>query len=137
MTITITSIEDQADRDLKAAIGFHKLLTVELRGAYQDGAQFYREEDDSLIAEYPGVVQNDHDMHGAQSARRLFAIDHPDFIETAAAAGEAPEDDPEPVCSDPGGHVFKETGTAYGGDDERWMGEGRSLCIHCGADGDA
>lgn len=34
-------------------------------------------------------------------------------------------------------HEFVCTGTQYGGDDERWHGEGRCLCIHCGADGDA
>src|SRR5262249_45296735 len=34
-------------------------------------------------------------------------------------------------------HVWVFTGSAYGGDDERWMGEGRCYCEHCGADGDA
>lgn len=34
-------------------------------------------------------------------------------------------------------HEWAYTGTAYGGDDERWSGEGRAYCIHCGADGDA
>jgi hypothetical protein len=41
------------------------------------------------------------------------------------------------VCSHPDGHVFRCTGTAYGGEDTRWNGEGRCLCIYCGADGDA
>lgn len=45
-----------------------------------------------------------------------------------------PEEKP---CIAEGGHVFECTGTSYGGDDERWHGEGRCLCIHCGADGDA
>lgn len=40
-------------------------------------------------------------------------------------------------CSDPRGHSFYRTGTAFGGDDERWMGEGRCFCRYCGADGDA
>jgi hypothetical protein len=35
------------------------------------------------------------------------------------------------------GHEWAFTGTAYGGDDERWCGEGRCYCINCGADGDA
>lgn len=35
------------------------------------------------------------------------------------------------------GHEWAYTGTQYGGDDERWGGEGRCYCIHCGADGDA
>lgn len=43
----------------------------------------------------------------------------------------------EPACSNPAGHKWAYTGTAYGGDDPRWCGEGRCLCIHCGADGDA
>ena len=34
-------------------------------------------------------------------------------------------------------HEWAYTGTAYGGDDESYMGEGRCYCIHCGADGDA
>jgi len=46
-----------------------------------------------------------------------------------------PEDADE--CTSPHGHEFVCTGTAYGGDDERYMGEGRSYCMHCGADGDA
>ncbi len=44
--------------------------------------------------------------------------------------------DPD-TCTNPSGHEFVCTGTAYGGDDERWCGEGRCYCIHCGADGDA
>ena len=35
------------------------------------------------------------------------------------------------------GHEFVCTGSAYGGDDESFHGEGRCYCIHCGADGDA
>ncbi len=41
------------------------------------------------------------------------------------------------VCSHPNGHEWTFTGTAYGGDDDRWHGEGRCFCAHCGADGDA
>jgi hypothetical protein len=41
------------------------------------------------------------------------------------------------VCTDPKGHEWEYTGSAYGGDDDRWCGEGRCYCIHCGADGDA
>ena len=49
-----------------------------------------------------------------------------------------PVDDPnDQPCTNPAGHKFECTGTAYGGDDERWHGEGRCLCIYCGADGDA
>lgn len=35
------------------------------------------------------------------------------------------------------GHEWAFTGSAYGGDDDRWSGEGRCYCLHCGADGDA
>lgn len=35
------------------------------------------------------------------------------------------------------GHQWAYTGTAYGGDDESYHGEGRCYCTHCGADGDA
>ena len=40
------------------------------------------------------------------------------------------------ACTDPKGHRWVYTGTAYGGDDERWHGEGRCYCEHCGLDGD-
>jgi hypothetical protein len=45
--------------------------------------------------------------------------------------------DGEFICSNPEGHEFECTGTAYGGDDESYHGEGRCYCIYCGADGDA
>lgn len=35
------------------------------------------------------------------------------------------------------GHEWAYTGSAYGGDDDRWHGEGRCYCVWCGADGDA
>ena len=52
------------------------------------------------------------------------------------------EDDYAPPDDDGGagacpGHEWAYTGTAYGGDDESYHGEGRCYCIHCGADGDA
>lgn len=43
------------------------------------------------------------------------------------------DDEPGSNCA----HEWVCTGSAYGGDDERWMGEGRMYCLHCGADGDA
>ena len=33
-------------------------------------------------------------------------------------------------------HEWVYTGTAYGGDDESYHGEGRVYCTHCGKDGD-
>lgn len=40
-------------------------------------------------------------------------------------------------CSTERGHSWSYTGTAYGGDDSSYMGEGRCYCRYCGADGDA
>lgn len=61
-------------------------------------------------------------------------------------AGDSDYDGDDPAAmvfgAEPGdclpGHSHKWacTGTAYGGDDERYHGEGRSYCEHCGADGD-
>jgi hypothetical protein len=42
-----------------------------------------------------------------------------------------------PPCTNPEGHKWVYSGTAYGGDDESYHGEGRCYCEHCGADGDA
>lgn len=42
----------------------------------------------------------------------------------------------EAICFASGGHRWVFTGTQYGGDDERWGGEGRCYCSKCGADGD-
>lgn len=50
---------------------------------------------------------------------------------------EGPDGDDDDACTNPGGHKWAYTGTQYGGDDERWQGEGRCYCEHCGADGDA
>jgi hypothetical protein len=49
------------------------------------------------------------------------------------------EDDDEtqsPAGRCPCGGRWVYTGTAYGGDDERYHGEGRVYCDRCGADGD-
>jgi hypothetical protein len=50
-----------------------------------------------------------------------------------------PEIDEEPYygCTNPGGHEWVYSGTAYGGEDESYHGEGRCYCAYCGADGDA
>lgn len=50
---------------------------------------------------------------------------------------EGPDGDDHDACTNRGGHKWAYTGTQYGGDDERWQGEGRCYCEHCGADGDA
>lgn len=43
----------------------------------------------------------------------------------------------EPTAQDTCQHDWVHTGTAYGGDDESYHGEGRCYCSQCGADGDA
>jgi hypothetical protein len=40
-------------------------------------------------------------------------------------------------CAITAGHRWSYTGTAYGGDDESYHGEGRCYCCYCGIDGDA
>jgi len=41
------------------------------------------------------------------------------------------------VCAHTTGHFWSHTGTAYGGDDDGYHGEGRAYCSSCGADGDS
>lgn len=48
-------------------------------------------------------------------------------------ASESGDEDAHAECN----HEWNYTGTAYGGDDERFHGEGRTICNKCGADGDA
>ena len=59
--------------------------------------------------------------------------------EALAIAQDTPTDDPEgtiePAESCP--HEWVYTGTAYGGDDPSYHGEGRCICRLCGMDGDA
>lgn len=73
----------------------------------------------------------------------LASADQVDFNEDQVLIEGAPgifDEEPEP---DPGSndancvHEWAYTGTAYGGDDESYMGEGRCYCVHCDADGDA
>lgn len=47
------------------------------------------------------------------------------------------DEDEAPIGRCPCGGAWVCTGTAYGGDDERYCGEGRIYCDTCGADGDA
>jgi hypothetical protein len=55
----------------------------------------------------------------------------------ATDAGE-PEREADPGSNDANcAHEWVHTGTNYGGDDERFHGDGRVYCSKCGADGDA
>lgn len=62
---------------------------IKLRGAYQDGADFYVEDplghDEDhprarRIASYPDLVRNDFDIEGARLARRRFAENFPRYV---------------------------------------------------------
>ena len=44
---------------------------------------------------------------------------------------------PQFECETEKGHSWSYTGSAYGGDDDSFHGEGRAYCCYCGADGDA
>lgn len=54
-------------------------------------------------------------------------------VEQEAAWAAAEEEEYGDGCK----HSFVCSGTAYGGDDASYHGEGRSYCEYCGADGDA
>jgi hypothetical protein len=57
-------------------------------------------------------------------------------LRPATTEDDEQEFDPGQRCPCPG-HKWAYTGTAYGGDDSSYHGEGRVYCEHCGADGDA
>jgi hypothetical protein len=56
-----------------------------------------------------------------------------DPLEHPNPTADEPDDS---ACTNPRGHRWVYTGAAYGGDDDRWQGEGRCYCEFCGADGD-
>jgi hypothetical protein len=54
-------------------------MTIHLiSGVYQDGDTFYHEEFGALVS-FPGTVQNDRDIEGARTARRMLAEQFPDL----------------------------------------------------------
>lgn len=67
------------------------------------------------------------ELHPTTPACRLFAF----MLDTDGALFEQFE------CERYIGHRWIHTGTAYGGEDESYHGEGRVYCSRCGADGDA
>lgn len=61
------------------------------------------------------------------------------ILRTVPRVSGAPWPDPSAdVIGAPDGcqHAWAYSGTAYGGDDESYHGEGRAYCLLCGADGD-
>lgn len=71
-------------------------------------------------------------LKAAVAAGQVGVDQEPVELGQAIHDGDGPQQ-----CTHPDGHDFVCTGTAYGGDDESYHGEGRSYCQHCGADGDA
>jgi hypothetical protein len=77
-----------------------------------------------------------------ETAKELDAIRARREADESGTNKQFDEPDDEPVddpdgCKNPGGRSWVYTGTAYGGDDDSYFGEGRCYCEHCGADGDA
>jgi len=46
---------------------------------YQDGAEFYDAETNSIIASYPEYVDDDFDVAGGIAAEERFLNDHPQY----------------------------------------------------------
>jgi hypothetical protein len=70
---------------------------------------------------------------GANATHTRASQPHAPECEGNPFGGDDEPVDPRDECA----HDWNYTGTAYGGDDERWHGEGRVICRKCGADGDA
>lgn len=85
---------------------------------------------------------NDCDGKGA-TIERINGRPSLKICESCNGAGEFGATEEDLANCDPGSdnpfcrHDWSCTGSAYGGDDDRWCGEGRMLCSKCGADGDA
>jgi hypothetical protein len=77
---------------------------------------------------------------GADGANMDLWIQQAEAAIAQAEGRPAPaydDDDPYPGCTNPRGHSWAYSGSAYGGDDDSYHGEGRCYCENCGADGDA
>lgn len=46
---------------------------------YQDGAEFYDAETNSIIASYPELVEDSFDVAGGLEAEETFLNDHPEY----------------------------------------------------------
>lgn len=86
---------------------------------------------------YVGYLYNEAPMACYGSPEKIKEWMEAGGLEGMAKAAEEADPDPEAdKCPGPHGHKWAYTGTAYGGDDESYMGEGRAYCVYCGADGD-
>lgn len=82
----------------------------------------------------PNPIDADDMPHREWTCEHCRAVNSHLDAECQFCEPERPEDDePGSDCA----HEWAYTGTAYGGDDHSYFGEGRCYCIHCGADGDA
>jgi hypothetical protein len=100
---------------------------IELRDLLRDG-----QPPGKFVEVRPGLrIEVEADLRPEDKARidAAFARLNDDL----AAIDEQDPPDPQDSCE----HDWNHTGTAYGGDDESYRGEGRVICRKCGADGDA
>lgn len=97
-------------------------------------AQNYLDTDPICYKEKFGLGECRVEVGHLRAAKRAL-LDRP--APAADPLADDDEDGADAPCTNPGGHDFQCSGTAYGGDDESYHGEGRSYCIWCGADGDA
>lgn len=81
-------------------------------------------------AEFGQVAAQYQHLRAAHPAMRALTI----FRYIRSDEGLTPE---QFECGTERGHEWSYTGSAYGGDDESYFGEGRCYCCYCGADGDA
>ncbi len=107
------------------------------------------QEDEVLIKDYSenaGILPALESAGIVQSTDQLVATGyvHVTVCKLLVAKPEQADgdDEYEEACADDedGAHCAHDwvyTGTAYGGDDESFRGEGRVICRLCGADGDA
>lgn len=90
----------------------------------------------TIADERPSPLE-DRCVHGRRYTEECRECEAEGREDEACALDDDYGAEPFDGCSNPGGHRWVYTGTQYGGDDERWGGEGRCYCEFCGADGDA
>jgi hypothetical protein len=60
---------------------------IQLVGCWQDGPDFYRENNDELLASFHHLVRDDYDNAGAVRAREAFAAAFPQHVRVEALPG--------------------------------------------------
>jgi len=80
-----------------------------------------------------GPIKSTDDLPPLPEGVTMIGLGDPEVLHRTIAEAVGEADEPHSDCV----HEWAFTGTAYGGDDPRWHGEGRCYCVKCGADGDA